>query len=90
MVQEKHVGVAILVRPDTLRYPGRWHVRTYGLFAANPFGAKEFTKGATTLNYTLEPGQKITLRFRILVHSGKLTKEQTESLYEQFLKDVVN
>jgi hypothetical protein len=38
------------------------------------------------LNYTLEPGQKATFRFRILVNSGKLTKEQTEALYQQFLK----
>jgi hypothetical protein len=58
------------------------------LFAANLFGAKEFTKGATTLNYSPEPGQKATFRFRVPINSGKLTKEQTEALYQQFLKDV--
>jgi hypothetical protein len=58
------------------------------LFAANPFGAKEFTKGATPLNYSLEPGQKATFCFRALINSGKLTKEQTEALDQQFLKDV--
>jgi hypothetical protein len=28
------------------------------------------------------------MRFRIIVHSGKLTSQQTESLYQQFLKDI--
>jgi len=46
------------------------------------------TKGATTLNFSLQPREKATFRFRILVNSGKLTKEQTEALFQQFLKDV--
>ncbi|MGE0886115.1 MAG: PmoA family protein [Blastocatellales bacterium] len=86
----EEVVIGIFDHPKNPTYPTYWHARGYGLFAANPFGAKEFTKGATTLNYTLEPGQKTTLRFRILIHSGKLTKEQTEKLYQQFLKDIKN
>lgn len=89
-VKGEDVVVGIFDHPKNPTYPTYWHARGYGLFAANPFGAKEFTKGAKTLNYTLESGQTITLRFRILIHSGKLTKEQTESLYAQFLKDVTN
>ena len=82
------VALGIFDHPKNPTYPAYWHARGYGLFAINPFGAKEFTKGATTLNYTLQPGQSATFRFRILIHSGKLTKEQTEALYAQFLKDV--
>jgi len=89
-VKGEDVAIGIFDHPKNPTYPTYWHARGYGLFAANPFGAKEFTKGATTLNYTLKPGQAITLRFRILVHSGKLSKEQTESLYQQFLRDVKN
>jgi hypothetical protein len=87
-VKGEDVVIGIFDHPKNPLYPTYWHARGYGLFAANPFGAKEFTKGAKTLNYTLQPGEKTTFRFRILVHSGKLTKEQTEVLYEQFLKDV--
>ena len=87
-VKGEDVVIAIFDHPKNPTYPTYWHARGYGLFAANPFGAKEFSKGATTLNYTLEPGQKATFRFRVLVNSGKLTKEQTEALYQQFLKDV--
>lgn len=87
-VKGEDVVIAIFDHPKNPLYPTYWHNRGYGLFAANPFGAKEFTRGATTLNYTLEPGQKTNFRFRILVHSGKLSKEQTETLYQQFLKEV--
>jgi methane monooxygenase PmoA-like len=85
-VKGEDVVIAIFDHPKNPTYPTYWHSRGYGLFAANPFGAKEFTKGKTALNYTIEPGQKATFRFRILVHSGKLTKEQTEALYQEFQK----
>lgn len=87
-VKGEDVVIGIFDHPKNPTYPTYWHARGYGLFAANPFGAKEFTNGKTTLNYTLQPGEKITLRFRILIHSGKLNKEQTEALYQQFLKEV--
>ena len=44
-VQGKTVGIAILNHPRSFRYPTTWHVRTYGLFAANPFGWHDFGLG---------------------------------------------
>ncbi|MFZ4628824.1 MAG: PmoA family protein [Blastocatellia bacterium] len=87
-VRGEDVVLAILDHPKNPLYPTYWHNRGYGLFAANPFGAKEFTKGATVLNYTLSPGQSTKMRFRVLLHSGKLTAAQTEALYQQFLREV--
>ena len=87
-IKGEDVVIGIFDHPKNPTYPTYWHARGYGLFAANPFGAKEFTKNATTLNFTLQPGEKLTLRFRIMINSGKLSKEQTEALYQQFLKDV--
>jgi hypothetical protein len=89
-VKGEDVVLGIFDHPRNTTYPTYWHARGYGLFAANPFGAKEFTKGATTLNFTLQPGERATFRFRILIYSGKLNKEQTEALYQQFLRDVPN
>ena len=43
-VNEKTVGIAVLNHPGSFRYPTTWHVRTYGLFAANPFGWHDFGK----------------------------------------------
>lgn len=68
-VAGKTVGIAILNHPDSFRYPTAWHVRDYGLFAANPFGYHDFgidEPGA----YTLPPGQSITLRYRLILHAG--------------------
>jgi hypothetical protein len=89
-VKGEDVSIAIFDHPKNPTYPTYWHARGYGLFAANPFGAKEFTGGKTVLNYTLEPGQKLTLRFRIVISSGVLGKEHTEAAYNQFLKDITN
>jgi hypothetical protein len=87
-VKGEDVVIGIFDHPRNPTYPTYWHARGYGLFAANPFGAKEFTQGATTLNFTLQPGEQATFRFRILIYSGKLNQEQTEARYQQFLKDV--
>ena len=38
------VGVAIFDHPENPRHPTWWHVRDYGLFAANPFGVSYFEK----------------------------------------------
>jgi len=81
------VCIGIFDHPKNSTFPTYWHCRGYGLFAANPFGAKEFTKGKTTLNFTIQPGKSETFRFRILIHTGKLTAEQTEAQYQQWLKD---
>jgi len=69
-VNGKQVGVAILNHPSSFRYPTHWHVRTYGLFAANPFGLKAFTKGKENGEYKMKKGESITLRYRVLLHSG--------------------
>ena len=89
-VKGEDVCVGIFDHPKNSTFPTHWHCRRYGLFAANPFGAKEFPKGnpsKTALNFTIKAGKSETFRFRILIHSGKLTKEQTEAQYEQWLKD---
>ena len=41
-VEGETVGIAIMSHPKSFRPTPRWHVRTYGLFAANPFGQKDF------------------------------------------------
>jgi hypothetical protein len=46
-------------------------VRTYGLFAANPFGLKEFTGDESADGgLTLPAGESLTLRYRVVLHRG--------------------
>jgi len=65
------VGVAILNHPSSFRFPTYWHVRTYGLFAANPFGLHDFQRSREVDgSHTIQPGESIRLRYRFLFHKG--------------------
>ena len=68
-VDGKTVGIAILNHPDSFRYPTTWHVRDYGLFAANPFGWNDFGR-AESGEYTLPEGESISFRYRVILHEG--------------------
>ncbi len=64
-------GLAILNHPSSFRFPTYWHVRTYGLFAANPFGWHDFLadKNADG-SVTLAKGEELRLRYRVVLHRG--------------------
>jgi len=75
-VDDTKVGVAIFDHPDNPRHPTWWHARDYGLFAANPFGAHDFTgaeRGSGEL--VLEPGETLHLRYRVWLHAGMPSSE---------------
>lgn len=84
-VDKKHVGIAILNHPSSFRYPTRWHVRDYGLFAANPFGLKDFEQN-DKLNgsYTVQAGESIALRYRFVFHSSDAAAAGIEKAFEEY------
>ncbi len=69
-------GLAIFDHPTNLRYPSSWHVRKYGLFAANCFGysyfrEKEYNKNLPESgNYIIKKNETLSFRYRMCVHSG--------------------
>lgn len=67
------VSIAIIDHPKNPNYPTFWHARGYGLFAANPLGEKIFTNGKSEKNLTLEKGEQVTFRYRIVISSGDQT-----------------
>ncbi len=70
-VEGKVVGVAIFDSPKNPQFPTWWHVRDYGLFAANPFGVHDFEKKPPgTGAYTIPAGKSVTYRYRIVFHDG--------------------
>jgi hypothetical protein len=70
-VDDQKLGIAIMNHPSSFRFPTRWHVRDYGLFAANPFGLKDFPQvEGSGGEHTLQPGESLTLRYRVLLHAG--------------------
>jgi hypothetical protein len=85
-VDGETVGIAMMSHPKSFRPVPRWHVRTYGLFAANPFGQKDFPhpEAAKQGAYTLKNGDSITLRYRVLLHRGKTNVDELEGAFREF------
>jgi galactose mutarotase-like enzyme len=57
--------------PKNEVYPTYWHARGYGLFAINPMGSNVFNKNNPLYQRTLQPGESMTFRFRVVIASGK-------------------
>ncbi len=83
------VGVAIFDHPSNPRYPTTWHVRDYGLFAANPFGLHDFEKkpkGAGDLK--VPAGGRVTFRYRFIFHDGDAAAAAVAGSHAAYLKTV--
>ncbi len=84
-VAGKIVGVAIFDHPSNPRHPTWWHVRDYGLFAANPWGVHHFeNKAAGSGDMTLAAGESITFRYRFYLHEGDTAQAKVADLYKEF------
>jgi hypothetical protein len=84
-VGDNTYGIAMFCHPSSFNYPHRWHVRTYGLFAANPFGEKSFPGGEDGVApFRLEQSQQLRLCYRILLHHGISDKEQLDEIFREF------
>jgi len=87
-VDGETIGISILSHPQNFRHPCRWHVRTYGLFAANPIGEHHFKPSTVEQGaITIRKGESLILRYRVVIHQGAWESEQVESAYQQFIAD---
>lgn len=86
-VKGETLGIAILNHPSSLRYPSHWHVRTYGLFAANPWGLHDFTGGKESSDYKMKQGDKFTLRYRVILHKGTEKDGQIAEAFANYTKE---
>lgn len=81
------VGMAMFDHPENPRHPTWWHVRDYGLLAANPFGIHEFEKKAAGAgNLTIEAGKSVTFRYRFYLHEGDTQQAGIAALYQEYAK----
>lgn len=84
-VNGQTVGIAILNRPDSFRFPTIWHVRDYGLFAANPLGWHDFHGNrAPKLEYTLPAGESMRLAYRVILHRGDTAALAPPALFHAY------
>lgn len=73
------VGVAMMDHPSNHGYPTRWTVRAMGLMFANPFAGKSLDPAAAPAGYTLQPGQKVKLRYRVLIHPAGMDIDKAQA-----------
>jgi len=78
-------GITIFDHPCNPRHPTYWHVRAYGLFAANCFGLSDF-EGRKDINGSMriDRGSSVKFRYRIMLHRGKLSKDEIENHYREY------
>ncbi|HZW35009.1 MAG TPA: DUF6807 family protein, partial [Isosphaeraceae bacterium] len=85
VIDGQTVGVAIMDHPTSFRHPTYWHVRDYGLFAANPFGISQFTGDPGRRgDVILTPGQTLTFRYRVCLHTGDAASGRIADRYHDF------
>ena len=87
-VEGKTVGIAIFDHPKNPRHPTWWHVRDYGLFAADPFGQHDFEKlpDKSAGNLSVPAGKSVTFRYRLYLHAGDDQQAQVVEKYQQYVK----
>ncbi|WP_425615209.1 PmoA family protein [Anatilimnocola sp. NA78] len=85
-VGDETLGIAIFDHPSSFRHPTTWHVRTYGLFAPNPFGLKSFAGGKGNVDGThkLKKGESFDLKYRVYFHKGDDKEGKVAEAYAKF------
>lgn len=84
-IDSKKLGIAIFDHPGNPRHPTHWHVRSYGLFAANIFGEHDFYEDESRdASITLDPGKALRFRYRVVIHPGDTETAEIGKLYENY------
>jgi hypothetical protein len=84
-VEGQTLGIAIMDHPANPHYPSFWHCRAYGLCASNPFGAHDFMNDKNQdASLTLQPGERVRLRYRVVIHPGDPKSAGIAELYQAF------
>lgn len=80
-VDEAPAALAILEHPANFRHPTWWHARTYGLLAANPFGAHDFAGAPPgSGDFELAAGAELRLRYRFVFAGAALSAERVAEI----------
>lgn len=87
VVDGEKVGLAILDHPSNPRHPTYWHSRGYGLFAANPFGVRDFERDKTKNgDMKVAKGGALRFRYRLIIHPGDATEAKIADEFTKYSK----
>ena len=84
-IEGKPVGIAIFDHPSNPKHPTYWHVRGYGLFAANIFGEHHFNADdSRDGSITLAKGEKLHFQYRMVIHAGGTESAKVGQKYDRW------
>lgn len=97
------IGVAVFDHPSNPNYPNRWHIRDFGQINVGPVGGRVFQEYKSSdakvyrsdWSITVKRGEKINLRYRVLIHpaegppAGKLVSD-LDRLLDQAKRPLVD
>ncbi len=75
-------GIAILQHPSSRWYPSRWFTRDYGFMSPTPMFWPENDE-----SIKLPKGEKVLLRYRVLVHAGTTSEAGIATLFDRYCKE---
>ena len=89
-VDGQTVGIAMFDHPLNPRHPTWWHVRDYGLFAANPFGQHDFENltDKSAGNLVVPAGASVTFRYRFFLHAHDSEQAGVAQRYQDYLQTI--
>ena len=78
-------GIAVMDHPNNPRYPTHWHVRDYGLMAANCFGWRFFQPDRRERgDMRFKKGAVKTWRYRLWIHRGDARRGRVRDKFCDF------
>jgi hypothetical protein len=77
-------GIAILQHPSDRWYPSQWFTRDYGFFSPTPMNWLAGDK------LDIPKGEKLTLSYRVVVHSGDTQKAGIAALFDAYKQTEVS
>lgn len=77
-------GIAVMDHGGNPRFPTGWHVREYGLMAANCFAWSHYRPGGPNGDMTFRKGSKTTWRYRVCIHRGGAREGRVAEAYCNF------
>ncbi|MBQ7177737.1 MAG: PmoA family protein [Victivallales bacterium] len=84
-VEKGKAGICIMDNPVNDSFPTSWHVRDYGLMAANPYGQQYFTGNpAKNASFVIQAGASKQWKYRVLVHDTTLATTRMPERYQDY------